>query len=296
MKQDYSNIESRIKGLEIKSLADSFGNYAGAYHSAFKGSGISFSDLREYTDGDDFRYVEKNVSARMNKPYVKIFNEEREIELNIIFDNSKSMFFGSNLKYKYDTALELTAALVFSAAKNRDRTGCIYMSGSEVKYLPAKHSKSYAVRLLANLIEQENIDPLNNKKADLNELLSFSNKNIKKRSIVIIISDFIDFQSEQELSELKQKHDLILFRISDTFETNLANIGLANISGLSGNNVSIDMNNIKYQSDYVKEVQNEFRILEKICEMRSIDLIDINETSEIITALYELFTKRAKRH
>lgn len=218
-----SELLKKVRKIEIKTRGLSSQVFSGEYHSAFKGRGMAFSEVREYTPGDDVRTIDWNVTARFSTPFVKVFEEERELSVVLMVDVSASGAFGTRSQMKQDMITELCAVVAFSAAQNNDKIGVIFFSDKIEKFIPPKKGKSHVLRIIRELIE---FKP-ENKKTDLQIALKYMTNVIKKRSIVFLISDFYAENNYKDALKIAgKKHDLVAMRIQDKAEQELPEIGL----------------------------------------------------------------------
>ncbi|HOV83807.1 MAG TPA: DUF58 domain-containing protein, partial [Paludibacteraceae bacterium] len=217
-----SEIIKKVRRIEIKSRGLSQNIFAGAYHSVFKGRGMTFSEVREYQYGDDIRNIDWNVTARFAHPYVKIFEEERELTVMLLIDVSGSSEFGSISRMKKDIITEIAATLAFSTIQNHDKIGVIFFSDKIEKFIPPKKGRKHVLYIIRELVDFE---PESNKTNIAAALRYFTNA-IKKRSTAFLISDFIDEDFENELTIANRKHDVIALQIYDIRETEIPNVGL----------------------------------------------------------------------
>lgn len=216
----------KVRKIEIKTKGLSRQIFSGEYHSAFKGRGMAFSEVREYTPGDDVRTIDWNVTARFNTPFVKVFEEERELSVVLLVDVSASGIFGTRSQKKKDLITELCATIAFSASQNNDKIGVIFFTDKIEKYIPPKKGKSHVLRIIRELIE---FTP-ENKSTVLEQALRFMNNVIKKRSIAFLISDFMDQEPYMDALKIaRRKHDLVALRVVDQLETELPDIGLVKL-------------------------------------------------------------------
>src|SRR5205085_2389377 len=199
----------KVRKIEIKTRGLSNQIFSGEYHSAFKGRGMAFSEVREYIHGDDIRTIDWNVTARLNHPYVKVFEEERELTVVLLVDVSSSGDFGTKTQFKKDMITELCAVLSFSAIQNNDKIGIIFFSDKIEKFIPPKKGKTHILRIIRELIE---FQP-SHTKTDISEALRYVRNVIKKRSICFVISDFQDERFEDALKLANKKHDIVALQI-----------------------------------------------------------------------------------
>ena len=215
-------ILKKVRKIEIKTRRLSDHIFGGEYHSTFKGRGMTFSEVRQYQYGDDIRAIDWNVTARYNEPYVKVFEEERELTMVLMVDVSGSEFFGTNQQFKRDTATEIAATLAFSAIINNDKVGLMLFSDQVELYIPPKKGKSHVLRIIRELIE---FTP-KSKQTNINEALKFLSNVMKKKAIVFLLSDFMDDDYEQTLKIAGRKHDVTGIKIFDKHDEEIPNLGI----------------------------------------------------------------------
>jgi len=279
------HIEIRTRGL----VNDIFG---GEYHSVFKGRGMSFSEVREYFPGDDIRLIDWNVTARSNFPHVKIFEEERELTVYLIVDISKSGDFGTLDKYKNEIATEIAAVLGFSAIKNNDKVGLIMFSDKIEKYVPPKKGKSHVLRVVRELLYHKS----EGQKTSINNALDFLLKVAKRRSVVFLISDYIDHGYWKSLKIANRKHDLIGIKVSDIAESYIPNLGLLKIHDPESNqefwvDTSSKSDRLNFSNNQLDSSNN----FKKECDKIKFDLIQIDTTEDYVDPLMSFFKGREKR-
>ena len=279
------HIEIRTRGL----VNDLFG---GEYHSVFKGRGMSFSEVREYYPGDDIRLIDWNVTARSSLPHVKIFEEERELTVYLIIDISKSGDFGTLDKYKNEIAAEIAAVLGFSAIKNNDKVGLIMFTDKIEKYVPPKKGKSHVLRVVRELLYHKPED----QKTSIQNALDFLLKVTKRRSVVFLISDFIDDGYWKSLKIANRKHDLIGIKISDIAESIMPNLGLLKVHDPETNNEFwIDTGSETERLKFTKDQNDASSIFKKKCDKINFDLIQIRNDRDYVDPLFNYFKGREKR-
>ena len=248
---ELSELLSQVKNLEIKTKNLVEGMESGAYRSRFRGGGIEFSEVREYAAGDDARRVDWNVSARYNDLFVKEFVEEKELNVYVIIDMSASNDFGFK-KSKKELGFEVAASLMFSALKNNDRVGMGLFTDTLEKFIPAKKGKKHMMTILQELLDHTT----KSSKTDIFRSLSELQKNLKRRSVVFIVSDFISDSFVKPLKFLKFKHQIVLVNISDIRETNIPEMGHAYLEDAeSGEQILVNTSDKKFQEQYSKLVQ-----------------------------------------
>lgn len=219
---DTKELLKKVRKIEIKTRRLSDHIFGGEYHSAFKGKGMTFSEVRQYQFGDDVRSIDWNVTARYNEPFVKVFEEERELTLMLIVDVSGSELFGTQNQFKNEVIVEIAATLAFSALQNNDKIGLILFSETVELFIPPKKGKSHVLRIIRELIE---FTP-KSRKTNIAEALKFLSSVMKKKAITFILSDFIDEGYERTLKIAARKHDVTGIRIYDKREESIPNIGL----------------------------------------------------------------------
>ena len=217
-----SELIKKVRKIEIRTRALSRQIFAGQYHSAFKGRGMAFSEVRQYHYGDDIRFIDWNVTARFHQPYIKIFEEERELTVILLIDVSGSNLFGTKSQFKSDLIVELAAVLSFSAIHNNDKVGVIFFSDKVEKFIPPKKGKTHILRIIRELINHE---PTQNQ-TNIGEALKYLTNAIKKKCTAFIISDFIQKDYEQALKIAANKHDMVALQIVDQGEVKIPNLGL----------------------------------------------------------------------
>ena len=284
-----SKLLKKVRQIEIKTKGLSNHILAGEYHTAFKGTGMAFSEVREYQTGDDLRSIDWNVTARYNSPFVKIFEEEREMTVMMLIDVSASGNFGTNKQIKRELATELAAVLAFSAIKNNDKVGIIFFSNKVEKFIPPKKGKSHILRIIREVLS---FQPTG-KKTDLSEGLRYFNSVIKKRSICFILSDFITPEFEKSLKIANRKHDLVGIRIYDKRENTLPNVGLMHIEDAESEEIIfLDTSDKQVRKDFKNNSVKKIQKLKKIFFSSGVDLIDIETGVDYVKPLINFFKNR----
>ncbi|MBK7297406.1 MAG: DUF58 domain-containing protein [Flavobacteriales bacterium] len=220
--QHTKELLKKVRLIELKTRGLSEHIFSGEYHSAFKGKGMTFSEVREYTPGDEVRTIDWNVTARFGHPFVKVFEEERELTVMLVADVSASADFGTALQLKRELITEVCATIAFSAIKNNDKVGLILFSDKVEKFIPPKKGRSHILRMVRELLEFR----ATSKGTDITEALRYLNIVIKKRSIAFLISDLMDEGYDDALKIANRKHDLVVLRTTDPREGELPNVGL----------------------------------------------------------------------
>jgi len=287
-------ILKKVRQIEIrtKNVVNDF--FGGDYHSNFKGRGMTFSEVREYVPGDDVRSIDWNVTARTGKPHIKIFEEERELSVLILIDVSSSGVFGSKKDLKIDLGVEIAAMLSFSAIKNNDKVGLALFSDKIEKYIPPKKGKKHVLRLITDIVNHDFEN--SNKRTSIKTAIDFANKISKRKSVIFLISDFIDDNFWNELKFLNFKHDVVGLQIYDSYERNFPNVGLINIhDSETGENTWIDTTSKKNRDKFQKNSNEKLDKFSKKCKNIGFDLLQINTDDDYIKFLMQFFRSRAKR-
>lgn len=287
-------ILKKVRQIEIrtKNIVNDF--FGGDYHSNFKGRGMTFSEVREYVPGDDVRSIDWNVTARTGKPHLKIFEEERELSVLILIDVSSSGVFGSKKNLKIDLGVEIAAMLSFSAIKNNDKVGLALFSDKIEKYIPPKKGKKHVLRLITDIVNHDFEN--SNKRTSIKTAIDFANKISKRKSVIFLISDFIDDNFWNELKFLNFKHDVIGLQIYDSYERNFPNLGIINIhDSETGENTWIDTTNKKIRDKFQKNSIEKLNSFSKKCKNIGFDLIQISTDDDYIKFLMQFFRSRANR-
>jgi len=281
-----------VRKIEIKSRGLTNQIFAGEYHSAFKGQGMAFSEVREYQPGDEIRTIDWNVTARYNHPFVKVFEEEREMTVMLLIDVSGSEDFGSQRKLKQDVILELSAVLAFSAIKNNDKVGVILFSDKIEKFIVPKKGSSHILTIIRELIY---FKP-ENKGTDISEALKYFTGVIKKRCTAFIISDFMDDGFENALKIANKKHDVVALRIFDERESSLPKIGIIPVQDNETGQIKwIDSSNKELQLSYKKKALKHDGFLKDVFAKSGVDAANINTATSFVRPLINLFKMRERR-
>ena len=287
-----SELFKKVRKIEIKTRGLSHHIFSGQYHSVFKGRGMAFSEVREYQPGDDIRSIDWNVTARFNHPYIKVFDEERELTVVLLIDVSASNHYGTKKNLKKDLITEIAAVLAFSAIQNNDKVGVIFFSKTVEKFIPPKKGTSHILRIIRELIEFKPVHQGTN----LTEPLRFLTNAIKKRCTAFLISDFIDKGFEDALKIGGKKHDLIAVRIHDHRETELPEVGLIRARDAeSGKLIWIDTSdrNVRRHYDFWYKKHREY--LNDTFIRSGIDAASVATDEDYIKPLMKLFKKRGAR-
>lgn len=285
-----SELLKKVRQIEIKTRGLSRNIFAGQYHSAFKGRGMAFSEVREYQYGDDIRDIDWNVTARYIRPYVKVFEEERELTVMLLIDVSGSKDFGSIHQMKKDIVTEIAATLAFSAIQNNDKIGVIFFSDKIEKFIPPQKGKRHILYIIRELIDFHPDD----KKTDINQALKYLTNAIKKRCTAFLISDFIDKGNYQDaLTIANRKHDVVAIQVYDRRETELPKVGLIKIKDTeTGAERWIDSSSRRIREAYLEwwnkrqdEMNNSFK-------RSRVDSVSVRTEDDYVKALLALFGKR----
>ena len=282
----------KVRKIEIKTRGLSNQIFSGEYHSAFKGRGMAFSEVREYIQGDDIRSIDWNVTARFNAPFVKVFEEERELTVILLVDVSASGEFGTLSQFKKDLITELCAVLSFSAIQNNDKIGIIFFSDKIEGFIPPKKGKTHILRIIRELIE---FRP-QNKKTNISEALRYVSNVIKKKSIVFIISDFMDKNFDDALKLTNKKHDLVAFKIYDPKETEIPNAGLIRLmDSETGAVIEIDSSDASVRNGYRQFALQREKALSDSFAKSGVDWIKLRTDQNYVQPLMTLFKKRGRK-
>ena len=284
-----SDLIKKVRQIEIKTRGLSKHIFAGEYHSAFKGKGMTFSEVREYQYGDDVKNIDWNVTARYDKAYIKTFEEERELTVILLIDFSASQNFGTQEKFKNELITEVAAVLSFSAIHNNDKVGVIFFTDKIEKFIPPKKGKKHILRIIRELLH---FKP-ESTKTNISEALRFFTNAIKKRTIAFVISDFFDTEIETALRTTNHKHDLIALHIFDEREYVLPNVGFIKIKDAeTGEDVWINTSKKNVRNKYAENRESFYKKLKQIFDRNGIDHARIKTNEDYIKPLLRLFKSR----
>jgi uncharacterized protein (DUF58 family) len=287
-----SELLKKVRRIEIKTKGLSNHLFAGEYHSTFKGKGMSFSEVREYQYGDDIRQIDWNVTARLNTPFVKVFEEERELTVMLLIDVSQSDYFGTTHQFKNDMMTEIAAVLSFSAIQNNDKVGLLLFSDKVETYIPPKKGKQHILRIIRELLD---FKPQSNGTNIQNALRHFNNM-MKKRSITFLMSDFIDQNYEKALNIVGRRHDLIGINIYDKREKDLPSVGLVRFRDPETSQIKwIDTSRRDIRSTFSNWHEEHVSNLKHTFIRSKADLISIRTDEPYTTALLNFFRNRERR-
>ena len=287
-----SALLKKVRKIEIKTKGLSNHIFAGEYHTAFKGKGMAFSEVREYQPGDDIRSIDWNVTARYNSPFVKVFEEEREMTVMLMIDVSASGNFGTQEQFKRELATELAAILAFSAINNNDKVGVIFFTDKVEQFIPPKKGKSHILRIIREVLAFEPTG----KGTDIAGALEYFSAVIKKRSICFILSDFMSKEFDRPLKIASKKHDLVALRIHDKREDTLPNVGLVPMQDAETEKMLfVDTSSKKVRDNFAKNRAQATEKLRKLFPASGVDLIDITTGTDYVKPLINFFKTRGKR-
>lgn len=285
------DILKKVRQIEIKTRGLTNNIFAGEYHTAFKGKGMAFSEVREYQYGDDVRDIDWNVTARYNKPFVKVFEEERELTVMLMVDVSGSRDFGTSNVMKKDMMTEIAATIAFSAIQNKDKIGVIFFSEKIEKFIPPKKGRKHILFIIRELIS---FQP-ENKKTDLSKVLRYMTGAIKKRCTAFLISDFIDQKSYKDaLSIANNKHDIVAVQVYDKRETELPNVGLMKLSDAeNGTEQWVDTSSVQTRNAYAQWWKTKQTEMTDVLKKSRVDYVSVATDEDYVKALMSLFLQRA---
>ena len=285
-------ILKKVKQVEIRTRGLVNELFGGEYHSVFKGRGMAFSEVREYQPGDDIRLIDWNVTARNGAPFIKVFEEERELTVYLLVDISKSGEFGSQNQLKQEFGAEIASVLGFSAIKNNDKVGLILFSNDVEKYVVPKKGKSHVLRVIRELL----YTAPKNKGTSLKNALDYLLKVAKRKSVVFLISDFIDDKYWSSLKIANRKHDLIGIRLFDPAEKLFPDLGVLKVKDPeSGSSFWIDTSSKREMEKLESKIQSDFDAFQNKAKKIGFDIISVATDQDFVEPLISLFRKRDKR-
>jgi len=288
-----AEILKKVRLIEIKTRHIVNNIFGGEYHSAFKGMGIEFAEVREYYPGDDIRAIDWNVTARTGKPFIKKYDEERELTVMLIVDVSASGFFGTGESLKSDIMIELASILSFSAIKNNDKVGLLLFSDKIEEFIPPKKGKSHVLRVIREMIYHKAKD----RKTDISIALEHIQKVLKRKSIIFLLSDFWDDSYQQTMKLINKKHDLINIQILDKAEIAIPKLGMVKFHDAETQKSAwIDTNNKQVQNISTKYIQNKNKVIKEFCKKNKIDFISIDTAEGYLNPLEQFFSTRMHRY
>lgn len=295
MDNSASDLLKKVRKIEIKTRALSHQIFAGEYHSAFKGRGMAFSEVREYQYGDDVRNMDWNVTARLRAPYVKVFEEEREMTVMLLVDISRSGFFGTVGSTKRDMLAEIAAVLSFSAIINNDKVGALFFSDKIEKFIPPRKGRSHLLRIIREIIE---LKP-ESSGTDIGGALRFLTNAIKQKCTAFLLSDMMDTDTsgapryEDAIKVAAGRHDLSVIKVFDPRERTIPDIGLVNVKDSeTGETAWINTSSPKVREAYAKAAQDAYMKATKLMRQYQIDSVDISTGSDYVKGLMAFFDRR----
>jgi len=289
IKLETSELLKKVRRIEIKTKGLSNQIFSGEYQTAFKGRGMSFSEVRNYNYGDDVRNIDWNVTARTGEPYIKIFEEEREMTVMLVIDVSPSSYFGTDTQLKNEVLTEIAAVIAFSAINNNDKVGVIFFSDQIEKFIPPKKGKSHILRIIRELI---NFEP-DGSGTNVAIALEYLNNIIKKRSVAFVLSDFFAKDYDTSLRIAARRHDIIGVHLYDSREQELPNVGLVRVvDAETGKKIWLDTSVKKIREQYKDYFQNNFDYLKKTFLKSGADVVSIQTNESYVNALLKFFKKR----
>ena len=285
-----SELLKKVRQIEIKTRGLSRNIFAGQYHSAFKGRGMAFSEVREYNYGDDIRDIDWNVTARYNKPFIKIFEEEREMTVMLLIDVSGSLDFGTQNATKRDIVTEIAATLSFSAIQNNDKIGVIFFTNKIEKFIPPKKGKKHILYIIRELLDFQPTQT----QTDLTMALKFLTNAIKKRCTAFLISDFLDvYDYQNALTIANRKHDLVALQIYDKLEVELPSVGLMKmVDAETQEETWIDTSSKKVRERYSRHYQKLLFEVQQSFTKSRVDNVSMSTDQDYVKCLLALFQKR----
>lgn len=286
---DTKDLLKKVRKIEIKTRRLSDHIFSGEYHTSFKGRGMTFSEVRQYQYGDDIRAIDWNVTARYNEPYIKVFEEERELTMLLMVDVSGSENFGSKNQFKKEIVTEIAATLAFSATQNNDKIGLILFSDEIELYIPPKKGRSHVLRIIRELIEFEP----KSKQTDVSQALKFLSGTQKKKAIVFLISDFMTDEYEHTLKIASKKHDITGIRVYDIREEKMPNVGMVSmLDAETGQTVLIDTSSKSVRLNYEKYYQNKVNYFKETFSKSGSGTVSTRVDESYVTKLLGYFKSR----
>ena len=287
---DTQEILSKVRKIEIKARGLSDNIFAGQYHSAFKGRGMAFSEVREYQYGDDIRDIDWNVSARFHRPYVKVFEEERELTVMLLIDVSGSLDFGTTRAMKKDLVTEIAATLAFSAMRNNDKIGVIFFSDKIEKYIPPKKGRKHILFIIREMLD---FHP-ESRKTDVKMAVEFLTRVMKRKCTAFLMSDFYvrnDF--EQVLTICNRKHDVVALQVYDPLAKELPDVGLLNVvDAETGHEMYIDTSDRRLRNAHRSYWEHRQKVLDEVFSRSNVDNVSIATNQDYVKSLMSLFAMR----
>ena len=279
----------KVKELEIKSKKITTHLFTGEYHSAFKGKGMSFREVREYSAGDDIRFIDWNVSARFSHPFTKLFEEERELTLMLLIDTSTSNLFGTIGKRKKELITEIAAVLAFSAVSNNDKVGVIFFSNKVEKYIPPKKGRTHALYIVRELLT---VEP-RTRGTNLDAAIKYFNNTTRQKSISFLLSDFLDTGYDNDLKVIGKKHDVIGIKVYDKMDMQLPDAGLLQLQDAETEKIKlVDSSNPLVRYNYQQYFFQQTETCTKYFRKAGADLLHVRTDEDYVKVLQKFFLKR----
>lgn len=284
-----SDLLKKVRQIEIKTRGLSRNIFAGEYHSAFKGRGMTFSEVREYQYGDDIRSIDWNVTARFNHPYVKVFEEERELTVMLLVDVSGSRDFGTVSQTKRNLITEIAATLAFSAIQNQDKIGVIFFSDKVEKFIPPQKGKKHILYIIRELLD---FKP-ESTRTDVSKVLEYFTNAIKRRCTAFLLSDFIDGEFERAMMIANRKHDVVALQIYDPRETEIPDIGMVKLKDAeTGERLWVDTSDRRLRMAYHNWWGENQITLQQVLAKCNVDYVSIGTDEDYVKSLMRLFKLR----
>lgn len=279
----------KVRELEIKSKKITTHLFTGEYHSAFKGKGMSFREVREYYAGDDVRFIDWNVSARFSHPFTKVFEEERELTVMLLIDTSASNLFGTVARQKKELITEMAAVLTFSAINNNDKVGVIFFSNKMEKYIAPKKGRQHALYIVRELLTMDT----QQKATHIDEAIKFFSRSVKQRSIAFLLSDFLTTGYDDDLKVIGNKHDVIGIRVYDKMDMQLPDAGLLSVEeSESGQTKWIDSSNAMVRYNYQQHFLQQSELCKNYFRKAGAELLHVRTDDDYVKILQQFFIKR----
>ncbi|MBQ0007687.1 MAG: DUF58 domain-containing protein [bacterium] len=285
-----SELLKKVRQIEIKTRGLSNNLFAGEYHTAFKGRGMTFSEVREYQYGDEIRAIDWNVTARMNRPYVKVFEEERELTVMLLVDVSASRIFGSVSQTKRDMMAEIAATIAFSAIQNNDKIGVIFFSNRIEKFVPPKKGRKHILYIIRELLDFEPESKL----TDISQAVQFFNNAIKRRCTAFVISDFLDYGNVSDAFKIaNRRHDMVAVQVYDPRDVKLPDVGLITLRDAETDKLMVvDTSSFSVRELFNHEWLEKQSILQNSMKKAGVDMVSIYTDEDYVKALMQLFNMR----
>ena len=282
----------KVRRIEIKTRGLSQNIFAGQYHSAFKGRGMAFSEVREYQFGDDVRDIDWNVTARFNRPYVKVFEEERELTVMLLVDVSGSLEFGTHSQTKRDMATEIAATIAFSAIQNNDKIGVIFFSDKIEKYIPPKKGRKHILYIIREMLD---FKP-ESQRTDIGYAVEYLTRMMKRRCTVFLLSDFFTEKPfDQELQIANRKHDVMALQVYDQFATELPDVGLMRVKDAETmHEMYIDTSSRRLRQMYARRWTEKQKELKNVFSRSKVDSVSISTSDDYVKKMMMLFDSRGR--